>query len=313
MRDGATFTPWVSQPRILGVALRLRWLDVDVLVAHAPAESSPKAVRAERWRALHKVASCRETQAPLILLVDANGQLGSICTESVGGIEPSAVVCNQHVLAFGPGYLAEHWRQPVPLGLCLPTASLEDDVMNCSMETELPLALVSKEDHFAVKTTVSVGGSSAPESVVSRRVPFYDRSEFRSEQCCERVTFMLEQTPCLPEDGMERQACLLEKWFRCVLASAAPRCSSKRRHKWLSEGTWNAICAGAQVLKLMFTVRRRAGLVWLGSVFNGWRGCQTRVELGRCRATWLQARFEEAFAVFLLEQHGEGYPRMAPG
>ena len=131
--------------------------------------------------------------------------------------------------------------------------------MKCSIKTELPLARVSKEDHFAVQTTVSVGGSSAPESVVSRRVPFCDRSELRSEQCCERVTFMLEQTPCLPEEyGIKRQARLVEKWFRCVLASAALRCSSKRRHKWPSHGTWNAICAGAQVRKLMFTVRRRA-------------------------------------------------------
>ena len=35
---------------------------------------------------------------------------------------------------------------------------------------------------------------------------------------------------------------------------------------------------------------------------NGRRGCQARAELGRCRAAWLQAWFEEAFAVFLLEQ-----------
>ena len=101
--------------------------------------------------------------------------------------------------------------------------------MSCSVETELRLVLVSKEDHFAVQTTVSVGGSSAFEPVESRRVPSYDRSELRSEQCRERVTVMLQQTPCLPaEYGIERQARLLEKWFRCVLASAAPRCSSKR-------------------------------------------------------------------------------------
>ena len=103
--------------------------------------------------------------------------------------------------------------------------------MSCSIETELPLALVSKEDHFAVQTTASVGGSGASESVASRWVPFYDRSELRSEHCLERETFMLEQTLFLPEEyGIERQARLLEKWFRCVLASAAPRCSPKRRH-----------------------------------------------------------------------------------
>ena len=46
-------------------------------------------MRTEWWRASRKAASCRKTQAPLILLVDANGWLGSICTESVGGIEPT--------------------------------------------------------------------------------------------------------------------------------------------------------------------------------------------------------------------------------
>ena len=46
-------------------------------------------------------------------------------------------------------------------------------------------------------------------------------------------------------------------------------------------------------------------LRWSPGVFDCWRGCQTRVELARCRATRLQARFEEAFAVFLLEQHSK--------
>ena len=45
LRDGATLTPWVSQPRILGVALRSPQLNVDVLVAHAPVESSPQVAR----------------------------------------------------------------------------------------------------------------------------------------------------------------------------------------------------------------------------------------------------------------------------
>ena len=145
--------------------------------------------------------------------------------------------------------------------VCLPL-QWQNDVMSFSMETELPLELVSKEDHIAVHTTVSVGSSSASESVVSRRVPFHGGSELRSEQCRERVTFMLEQTPWLPaEYGIERQARLLEKWFRWVLASAAPRCSSKRRHKWLSQGTCNAICAGAQVHKLMFAPRTRSSSV----------------------------------------------------
>ena len=112
--------------------------------------------------------------------------------------------------------------------VCLPP-QWKNCVMSCSTET------VSKKYHFAVQTTVSVGGSSASEAVVSRRVPFYDRRELRSEQCRVRATFMLEQTPCLPaECGIERQARLLEKWFRCVLASAASRCSLKRKHKWLS-------------------------------------------------------------------------------
>ena len=72
---------------------------------------------------------------------------------------------------------------------------------------------------------------------MSRRVPFFYRSELRSEQCRERATSMLERTPCLPEEyGIERQARLLEKWFRCVFASAAPRCSSKRRHRWALPG-----------------------------------------------------------------------------
>ena len=45
VRDGATLAPWVSQPR---VALRSRRLDIDVLVAHAPVESSPQAARRRR-------------------------------------------------------------------------------------------------------------------------------------------------------------------------------------------------------------------------------------------------------------------------
>ena len=40
MRDGATLTPWVSQPRFLGIVLISCRLDIDVLVAHAPVESS---------------------------------------------------------------------------------------------------------------------------------------------------------------------------------------------------------------------------------------------------------------------------------
>ena len=55
-----------------------------------------------------------------------------------------------------------------------------------------------------MQTTVSVGGSSESEPVVQEW----------SEQCRERVTFMLERTPCLPaEYGLEWQARLLAKWF----------------------------------------------------------------------------------------------------
>ena len=90
----------------------------------------------------------------------------------------------------------------------------------------------------------TIGASCGPSSVAKERPSCW------------------EQTPWLPaEYGIERQARLLEKWFRWVLASAAPRCSSKRRHKWLSQGTCNAICAGAQVHKLMFAFRTRSSSV----------------------------------------------------
>ena len=186
LRDRATLTPWVSQPRILGVALRSRQLNVDVLVAHAPVESSPQEVRTEWWRALHKAASGRRTKAPLILLVDANGRLGSICTESVGGVEPDVESPNGEELHL---FLTE-WQLFAantfwPLGqdtwqstrdsqcrsdyFCLPL-QWKSDVASCSIETELPLALVSKVDHFAVQVTVCVGGSSSSEPFVPRRV-----------------------------------------------------------------------------------------------------------------------------------------------
>ena len=41
---------------------------------------------------------------------------------------------------------------------------------------------------------------------MSRRVPFYDRSEFAVRACRERVTFMLEQTPCPPSRVRDRAA-----------------------------------------------------------------------------------------------------------
>ena len=187
--DGATLSPWVSQPRTLGVALRSPQLNVDVLVAHAPVESSPQEVRTEWWRALHKAASCRRTKAPLILLVDANGRLGSICTESVGGAEPDVESPNGEELHL---FLTE-WQLFAantfwPLGqgtwqstrdsqcrsdyVCLPL-QWKNVVVSCSIETELPLALLSKVDHFAVQATVCVGGSSPSEPVVSRLVPFF--------------------------------------------------------------------------------------------------------------------------------------------
>ena len=97
LRDGATLTPWVSHPRILGVALRSRQMNVDALVAHTPVESSPQEVRTESWRTLHRAASCWKTKVLLMLLVDANGRLGSICTESVGGIEPNVESPNGRV------------------------------------------------------------------------------------------------------------------------------------------------------------------------------------------------------------------------
>ena len=320
LRDGATLAPWVSSPRFLGVALRSRRLSVDVLVAHAPVESSPQEVRTEWWRALHKAASCRKSKAPLILLVDANGRLGSVCTESVGDVEPDIESPNGeelHLFLMEWQLFAANTFWPLGQGtwqstrgtqcrsdyVCLPL-QWKNGVVSCSIDTEIPLALASKVDHFPVQSTVSVGGFSPFERVVPRRALFFDRSVLRTEQCRERVTFMLEQTPCLPvEFGIEKQTSLLAKWFRCVLASVAPRCSSNRKHKWLSQGAWSAICAGAQVRKLMFSLRRRAKLVWLGCVFNGWRSCQSRAVLVWCKALLLQARLEVAYASYLLEQH----------
>ena len=194
---------------------------------------------------------------------------------SVGGIEPSIESPNGeelHLFLTGWQMFAANTFWPLGQGTwqsasgnrCL---QWKNCVMSCSIETELPRAHLCQR-----KITLQC----RPPSVLFQCVRA-DRSELRSGQCRERVTFMLEQTPCLPaEYGIERQARLLKKWFRCVLASAAPRCSSKRRHKWLSQGTWNAICAGAQLRKLMFAARRKARLVWLGSVFNCRRGCQTR-------------------------------------
>ena len=58
----------------------------------------------------------------------------------------------------------------------------------------------------------------------------------------------------------------------------------------------------------MFSLRGRARLVWLGCVFDGWRCCQSRVDLVWCRALLLHARFEEASASLLLEQHRKVVP-----
>ena len=187
--DGATLSPWVSQPRTLGVALRSPQLNVDVLVAHAPVESSPQEVRTEWWRALHKAASCRRTKAPLILLVNANGRLGSICTESVGGAEPDVESPNGeelHLFLTEWELFAANTFWPLGQGtwqstrdsqcrsdyVCLPL-QWKNVVVSCSNETELPLALLLKVDHFVVQAILCVGGSSPFEPVVSRRVPFF--------------------------------------------------------------------------------------------------------------------------------------------
>ena len=100
----------------------------------------------------------------------------------MGGIEPSIESPNGeelHLLLTEWRWFAANTFWPLGQGtwqstrgsqcrsdnVCLPL-QWENDVVSCSIETDL-----------AVQTTVSVGGSSAPESVVSRRVPFCDRSE----------------------------------------------------------------------------------------------------------------------------------------
>ena len=156
---------------------------------------------------MHKAASCRRTKAPLILLVDANGRLGSICTESVGGAEPDVESPNGEELHL---FLTE-WQLFAantfwPLGqgtwqstrdsqcrshyVCLPL-QWKNVVVSCSIETELPLARVSKVDHFAVQATVCVGGSSPSEPVVSRRVPF-----FSIATSCELSNVVNERLSC---------------------------------------------------------------------------------------------------------------------
>ena len=113
-----------------------------------------------------------QEEAPLILLVDTNGRLGSICTESVGVIEPiieSPSGEELHLFLTQWQLFAASTFWPLGQGtwqstrgsqcrsdyVCLPL-QWENDVMNCSIETELPLAPVSMEDHLAVQTTVSV-------------------------------------------------------------------------------------------------------------------------------------------------------------
>ena len=178
--------------------------------------------------------------------------------------------------------------------------------MSCPIETELPLALVSKEDHFAVQTTVSVGGSSASEPVVLAGAVL--RSERFAVRAVSRTSDLHARANIVPPSRV---------WVR--VAGTTPRkmvfdaCLRRlRRGAHRSEctsGSLRALETRFALRKLMFAARRRARLVWLGSVFICWRGCQTRVELARCRATW----FEEAFAVFLLDQHGKairGWPKV---
>ena len=70
-----------ADPRLLVVRVTARMLQCTVAVGHAPHSGHPLEEREAWWDDLVKVLA---GQPDLVLMVDANGRLGSVCSEAVG-------------------------------------------------------------------------------------------------------------------------------------------------------------------------------------------------------------------------------------
>ena len=271
-------TVFCEEPRILGVAVRAPSVQLDFIVAHAPCEAAAEAEKVQWWRKLEVAEAQRHSRAPLVVLIDANGRLGSQASAAVGQEEPDQESSNGshfHELAFKwDGVIVNTfwklgqgtWQHSSGVQrrgdfICMPSEWLPL-ISSCAIEHDIPLAIEGKEDHFAVAAIVEHSGRSA--EVVSggivRRPVIFDRRSCSQLDVKERVGLRLQQAPVLCDHvPIDKHEELLAKFLRTVAAEEAPVKQKKPRKSWMSEETWQVVENAARLRKAFWLQQKDAG------------------------------------------------------
>ena len=82
------FTVVVAQPRLLVVSMSAPFLNLIIVVAHAPFDGSPSLSPAEFWREVAGHLDSVPPATPLLILTDANAHVGSCQTHAIGSVHP---------------------------------------------------------------------------------------------------------------------------------------------------------------------------------------------------------------------------------
>ena len=274
-------------PRILYVVVARPGLEVGFLIAHSPHTMSHESTRLQWWADLsalmHTVSG--KYAIPWIVLIDANGRVGSTPSSSCGPSRPEKenangaslrTFCEQFHLklanTWGPG--GHTWTSTFGtthrIDYIAVPAFVFLGIAQCEPNYDVDLTLNAKEDHNVVAMHAMLPVQPVSAGIVKRfSVNKYRLQDAYLRDAFQQLMWRFPEVPDAvhPDDHVE----LLNSWTRWAATHCFGPPARRPRQAWLSPRAWEIVrhIAPLRRARHRITVHRRQ--CFLAMAWHSWK------------------------------------------
>ena len=281
VKHGVPVLSWhVTSTRVMYVIAGRAGYEVGYLVAHAPHSMMPEALRLTWWADLTAllVQLVARFRIPWVLLIDANGRVGSAASPVIGPSNPELENpngCSLRTLAeqiglmlnntWGPG--GHTWTSTFGtqhrIDYIASSSVLSQRMVWCLPLPEIDLTLNSKKDHLVVAMETFVTPSLTTALCRDRpfRVNKYNLADPAKRDLFQQYLWQFPDVP--PTVHIDDHLELLNIWTRWAAKMTFGEPERQPRQKWLSPDVWSIVQWIAPLRRARYAateIRRQAAL-----------------------------------------------------
>ena len=252
------------------------FLAFDVVVAHAPTNSSPEPIKAAWWKSLRLLLEQRKRKSafPLIILGDFNATVGNVTTNEIGGLdeddenfngtEMRKLAASARVFApstfpgmhHGPSpTYSSPTRLPSRIDYILLDNTFRASVGKSIVDDTIDLSIV-REDHKVISVDISFK-KNARKTDRRAQLPAFDPARLRDPIVMRKVAEGIAAIPDVPwavDTGSH--ANFLAWKLKFILSEAAPKPKSAPNNDCISSKSWKLLETSSSTKKRLVAARR---------------------------------------------------------